>query len=175
MVREFTGRAEVEAAALGPARYARVYAEVRYQVPAGEGWVVLRGSVGAATRDLPAHRAFVLGGRGTLVGEGFRAFSGREALWFSADFRIPVAVPEIPLGSLAGTGRSATLVPFVAAGWTGDAVAGSPGAPARGVRPVIGLGFEWPHDLLRLDAGVSPLTGRVGVAVDVSRAFWDIL
>jgi hemolysin activation/secretion protein len=175
MVREFTGRAEFEAASLGPARYARAYAEGRWQVPAGEGWVVFRGSAGAATRDLPAHRAFVLGGRGTLVGEGFRALSGREAVWLSADLRIPVGVPEIPLGSLAGTGRTATLVPFVAAGWTGGAVAGTLGAPARGVRPVIGLGLEWPHDLLRLDVGVSPRTGRVGVAVDVSRAFWDIL
>ena len=175
MAREFTGRAELEAASLGTARYARAYAEGRWQVPAGEGWVVFRGSAGAATRRLPAHRAFVLGGRGTLVGEGFRALSGREAVWFSADLRVPVGVPEIPLGSLAGTGRTATLVPFVAAGWTGGRIAGIPGAPAAGVRPVIGLGIEWPHDLLRLDAGVSPRTGRVGVAVDVSRAFWDIL
>lgn len=175
MVREFTGRAELEAAALGAARYARGYAEGRWQIPAGQGWVVLRGSAGAATRDLPTHRAFVLGGRGTLVGEGFRALSGRLAVWVSADLRLPVGVPEIPLGSLAGTGRTATLVPFVAAGWTGGAVAGAPGAPARGIRPVVGLGLEWPHDLLRIDVGVSPRTGSVGLAVDVSRAFWDIL
>ncbi len=175
MVREFTGRAELEAAGLGAARYVRGYAEGRWQVPAGAGWLVLRASAGAATRDLPAHRAFVLGGRGTLVGEGFRALSGRQAAWLSADLRIPAGVPEIPLGSLAGTGRSATLVPFIAAGWTGGGVAGAPGAPARGVRPVVGLGLEWPHDLLRIDVGVSPRTGTVGVAVDVSRAFWDIL
>jgi hypothetical protein len=175
MVREFTGHAELEAAGLGAARYVRGYAEGRWQVPAGAGWLVLRASAGAATRDLPAHRAFVLGGRGTLVGEGFRALSGRQAAWLSADLRIPAGVPEIPLGSLAGTGRTATLVPFIAAGWTGGGIAGAPGAPARGVRPVVGLGLEWPHDLLRIDVGVSPRTGTVGVAVDVSRAFWDIL
>jgi hypothetical protein len=175
MVREFTGRAELEAAEMGSAPYARAYAEGRWQIPAGQGWVVLRASAGAATHDLPAHRAFVLGGRGTLVGEGFRALSGRQAVWLSADLRIPAGVPEIPLGSFAGTGRTATLVPFVSAGWTGGAVAGAPGAPARGLRPVVGLGLEWPHDLLRIDVGVSPRTGSVGVAVDVSRAFWDIL
>ena len=175
MVREFTGRAELEGAALGSAWYARVYAEGRWQIPAGSGWVVLRGSAGAATRGLAAHRAFVLGGRGTLVGEGFRAFTGRQAAWVSADLRLPTAVPEIALGSFAGTGRTATLVPWIAAGWTGGAVAGTPGATARGLRPVLGLGLEWPHDLLRVDAGVSPRTGRVGVVVDVSRAFWDIL
>ncbi len=175
MVREFTGRAEVEGAAVGSSWYGRAYAEGRWQVPAGAGWVVLRGAAGLATRDLPAHRAFVLGGRGTLVGEGFRALSGRQMAWLSADLRLPVRVPEIPLGSFAGTGRGASLVPWVAAGWTGGYVAGTLGAPARGVRPVVGLGLEWPHDLLRVDVGVSPRTGRVGVTADVSRTFWDIL
>jgi hypothetical protein len=175
MVKEFTGRAEIEGAALGLAWYARAYAEGRWQVPAGAGWVVLRGSAGVATRDLPSHRAFVLGGRGTLVGEGFRVLAGRQAAWLSADFRLPVAAPEIALGSFAGTGRTATLVPWVAAGWTGGTVAGTPGAPARGVRPVVGVGLEWPHDLLRVDVGASLRTGRVGVVVDVSRTFWGIL
>jgi hypothetical protein len=110
-----------------------------------------------------------------LVGEGFRSLAGRQAVWFSADVRLPMRVPEIPLGSLAGTGRTATVVPFVAAGWAGGFVAGAPGAPSDGVRPVVGLGIGWPLDLLRLDVGVSPRTGRIGVAVDISRDFWDIL
>jgi hypothetical protein len=175
MVREFTGRAALEGAALGSARYVRAYAEGRWQVPAGAGWVVLRGSAGLATRDLPPHRAFVLGGRGTLVGEGFRALTGRQSVFASVDLRLPVRVPDIPLGSYAGTGRTASLVPWVAAGWTGGFVAGTPGAPARGIRPVVGVGLEWPHDLLRIDVGISPRTGRVGVVADVSRTFWDIL
>jgi hypothetical protein len=175
MAREFSGRADVEAAAFGPARYVRLYAEGRWQVPLGTGWLVLRGSAGFGTHDLPAHRVFVLGGRGTLVGEGFRSLAGRKAAWLSADIRLPADVPEIRLGSLAGTGRTATLVPFVAAGWAGGIVAGTPGAPSRGVRPVVGLGVEWPLNLLRVDVGVSPRTGRVGVAVDISRDFWDIL
>jgi hypothetical protein len=175
MVREFSGRAEVEGAAFGSARYGRLYAEGRWHLPLGTGWLVLRGSAGLATRGLPPHRVFVLGGRGTLVGEGFRSLAGRQAVWFSADVRLPMRVPEIPLGSLAGTGRTATVVPFVAAGWAGGFVAGAPGAPSDGVRPVVGLGIGWPLDLLRLDVGVSPRTGRIGVAVDISRDFWDIL
>ena len=175
MVKEFTGRLEVEGASLGTSPYARAWAEGRWQVPAGAGWVVVRGAAGLATRGLPSHRAFVLGGRGTLVGEGFRAFSGRQAAWLSADLRLPVRVPEIPLGSFAGTGKTASLIPWVAAGWTGEYVGGTLGAPARGVRPVVGLGIEWPHDLLRVDVGVSPRTRRVGVVADVSRTFWDIL
>jgi hypothetical protein len=175
MVREFSGRAELEGAAFGSGRYGRFHAEGRWQLPVRSGWVVLRGSVGLATRDLPSHRAFVLGGRGTLLGEGFRAYTGRRSVWLSADLRLPLTVPEIPLGSFAGTGRTASLVPFVAAGWTGGGLPGTPGVPAAGPRPVIGLGIEWPHNLLRLDVGVSPRSGRVGVSVDVSRDFWDIL
>jgi hypothetical protein len=66
-------------------------------------------------------------------------------------------------------------VPFVAAGWAGGRVEGALAAPSDGVRPVVGLGVEWPLNLLRLDIGVSPRTGRIGVAIDVSRDFWDIL
>jgi len=175
MVREFSGRAELEGAVFGSESYGRFHAEGRWQLPVRSGWVVLRGSVGLATPGLPSHRAFVLGGRGTLLGEGFRAYTGRQAAWLSADLRLPLPVPEIPLGSFAGTGRTATLVPFLAAGWTGGAVPGTPGVPADGPRPVIGLGIEWPHNLLRVDVGVSPRSGRVGVAVDVSRGLWDVL
>jgi hypothetical protein len=166
---------DAEAAGFASARYGRLYAEGRWHVPLAAGWLVLRGSAGIGTRGLPAHRMFVLGGRGTLLGEGFRSLAGRQAAWVSADFRLPVGVPEIPLGSLAGTGRTATLVPFVAAGWAGGLVPGGPGVPSDGVRPVVGLGIEWPLNLLRLDVGVSPRTGRIGLAVDISRDFWDIL
>ena len=173
-VRNLSGRLEVEGGA-GTSSYLRSYGELRWQVPAWSGWLVARASAGAATPGLPAYRAFVLGGRGTLLGEPFRAYGGRETAWGSLDLRLPVGVPEVPLGSFAGTGRTATLIPFVAAGWVGDAVTPAIGAPSRGVRPVAGLGLEWFHDLIRFDAGYGLRTGKFGASVDVSRDFWDIL
>jgi hypothetical protein len=173
-VRSFSGRLELEGGS-GTSGYLRGYGDVRWQVPAGSGWLVARASVGAGTRDLPAHRSFVLGGRGTLLGEGFRAFAGRQLVWASLDLRLPVSFPELPLGSYAGTGRTVTVIPFVAAGWTGGAAAPGLGASTRGFRPVVGLGLEWFHDLLRLDVGYALRTGRFGGAIDVSRDFWDIL
>ena len=173
-VRSLTGRLEIEGGA-GTSDYLRTYGELRWQVPAWSGWLVARGSAGAGTRDLPAWRAFVLGGRGTLLGEDFRAYAGRASAWGSLDLRLPVAVPELPLGSFAGTGRAITLIPFVAAGWVGGAVAPLPGVPSRGVRPVVGIGLEWLHDLIRVDAGYGLRTGKFGASVDVSRDFWDIL
>jgi len=173
-VASFSGRLEVEGGT-GTTAYLRSYGELRWQAPAGSGWLVARASAGAATRDLPAYRAFVLGGRGTLLGEPFRAYAGREAVWGSLDLRLPLGVPEVPLGSFAGTGRTLTVIPFVAAGWVGGTVTPLLGVPSRGVRPVAGLGLEWFHDLIRFDVGYGLRTGKLGAAVDVSRDFWDIL
>ncbi len=172
-VRSFSGRLEVEAG-LGPT-YLRGYGDLRWQVPVGSGWLVARASAGAGSPGLPDHRAFVLGGRGTLLGEGFRSMVGRQEGWGSLELRLPVAFPEIPLGSYAGTGNTATLIPFVAAGWTGGAILPALGAPSRGVRPVVGLGLGWLHDLLRLDVGYGLRTGRFGASFDVTRDFWEIL
>jgi hypothetical protein len=174
MVRSLSGRVDVEAGS-GTSRYLRAYGEGRWQVPVGSAWLVARASAGAGTRDLPAQRAFVLGGRGTLLGEGFRAYAGRQEAWASLDLRLPVRVPEIPLGSYAGTGRTATLVPFVAAGWTGGARWLELGRSARGVRPVVGLGIEWLHDLIRVNVGYGLRTSAFGGSFDISRDFWDIL
>jgi hypothetical protein len=174
MVRSLSGKVEIEGGT-GASSYLRSYGELRWQIPAGNGWLVARASAGAGTRDLPAYRAFVMGGRGTLLGEGFRAYAGRESAWGSLDLRLPLAMPELPLGSFAGTGRTLTVIPFLAAGWVGDAVTLPLGVPARGVRPVVGLGLEWFHDLIRFDAGYGLRSGKLGLAVDVSRDFWDIL
>ena len=173
-VASFSGRLEVEGGT-GTTAYLRSYGELRWQAPAGSGWLVARASAGAATHDLPAYRAFVLGGRGTLLGEPFRAYAGRETVWGSLDLRLPLGVPEVPLGSFAGTGRTLTVIPFVAAGWVGGTVTPLLGVPSRGVRPVAGLGLEWFHDLIRFDVGYGLRTGKLGAAVDVSRDFWDIL
>jgi len=178
MLRSLSGRLELEGGAergTGSGDYLRGYGELRWEVPVGGAWLVARASAGLASPGLPAWRAFVLGGRGTLLGEGFRAYAGRETAWGALDLRLPVGVPEIALGSFAGTGRTLTLIPFVAAGWMGGAVQPALGAATRGVRPVVGVGLEWFHDLLRFDAGYAPGAGTVGFSVDVSRDFWDIL
>ena len=172
-VRSFSGRLELEAGLNDT--YLRGYGDLRWQVPVGSGWLVARASAGAGTAGLPDHRAFVLGGRGTLLGEGYRSLVGRQAAWASLELRLPVAVPEVPLGSYAGTGATATLIPFVAAGWTGGAILPALGAPSRGVRPVVGLGLGWLHDLLRIDVGYGLRTGRFGASFDVTRDFWEIL
>ncbi len=172
--RDLSGRFELEGG-LGPADYGRVFGEVRWQLPAGGSLVVVRAAGGAASKGVPRHRAFVLGGRGTLLGEPFRSLGGRAMGLVSTEWRIPVPIPEIGLGSFAGTGRRMTLAPNVAVGWTGGPVPGFFAQPDGRVDVTLGLGLGWFHDLLRLDAGWGIRSRRIGFSVDVSRDFWDIL
>jgi hypothetical protein len=172
--RELSGRLEVEAGE-GPADYLRTHAEIRWQTLVGSSRLLARALLGAATDDLPAHRAFVLGGRGTLLGIPFRSLSGRQAAWVSVEWQWRVGFPEARLGTFAGTGRTLTIAPFVALGWTGGRTSLPLGGASEGVIPVVGVGFGWFHDLLRVDVGWGPRGGRVAGAVDVSRGFWDIL
>jgi hypothetical protein len=171
---ELTGRLEIEAAS-GPTDYARLAGNVRMQLPAGAGSVLLRASAGAATAALPRHRAFVLGGRGTILGEPYRGLSGRQMAWASGEWQLKLPVPQLMLGTFAGTGARLTVAPWAAAGWTGGAISGFPGRAARGPDGAIGVGFGWLHDLVRLDVGYGLRSSRVSFAVDVNRDFWGIL
>ncbi len=172
--REFTGKLDVEGGD-GPVRYGRVYGELRWQVGAGATSFIFRAAGGAGTALLPRHRAFVLGGRGSLLGEPFHALGGRQMGWAYAEWQLPVKVPEIHMGSFAGTGHQLTLAPNVAVGWTGGTIAGLPASPSGSADVAAGLGASWLHDLVRFDVGYGFKSRQVGFAIDVSRSFWGIL
>lgn len=185
--RDFSGRLALEAgvqpgdvtqgpnAGVSYPGYARGYGELRWQLPAGSTSLLLRAAGGYGTARLPRHRAFVLGGRGTLLGEAFRSFGGRAMAWGSAEWRVPVSIPELKLGSFAGTGRTLTLAPNVAVGWVSRPIAGLFAAPSGDPVASLGLGASWFHDLVRFDLGYAPRIRTFGFAFDVSRDFWDIL
>jgi hypothetical protein len=156
----------------GPTDYLRATLEGRWEAPLGATTLRTRLLAGAGTDGLPAHRSFVLGGRGTLVGEPYRAYGGRQAALAHVEWRLPAPVPAIPLGSFASTGRSMTVAPFVAAGWTRSPALGF---ATDGIRPVAGLALEWPFGLLRVEAGVALRGGGFGITVDVNRDWWGLL
>ena len=56
--------------------------------------VLVRAQGGVASADLPAHRAFVLGGRGTLLGDDFRAWGGTRGGTAARRVARARAVPE---------------------------------------------------------------------------------
>jgi hypothetical protein len=172
--RDFSGRIEIEAGR-GPRDYVRGFAELRWQVPAGTTSFLARAAAGAANAGVPRHRAFVLGGRGTLLGEPFRGRGGSRTAWLYGEWQVPVGIPELRMGSFAGTGKRLTLAPTVGVGWTGGRVAGLPGIPSPGPDVSVGIGASWLHDLLRFDAGYGLRSREFGFSVDVSRSFWGIL
>ncbi|MFL5448380.1 MAG: hypothetical protein ACJ8AX_07520, partial [Gemmatimonadales bacterium] len=129
----------------------------------------------AGSNGLPPHRSFVLGGRGTLVGEPFRAYGGREMALGRLEWRFEVPVPALSLGSYASTGQHLVVAPFVAAGYAGRPYQSLPWTETDGIRPVAGIAVEWLMRIIRLEAGIGLRDGRVGVTIDVNRDWWGLL
>jgi hypothetical protein len=159
----------------GPRDYARATLEGRWLTTVGGHELVSRLYLGAGTDGLPPHRSFAIGGRGTLVGEPFRAYGGREVALGQLEWRFTVPVPPIPLGSFASTGRTMTVAPFLAAGVSGRPIGGLPWAATDGVRPVAGVALEWFMRLIRVEAGVGLRDGDFGLTLDVNRDWWGLL
>ena len=160
----------------GQTRWGRVTADLDGELPfVGSSTIGLRAYGGAGTEHLPAWRSFVLGGRGTLLGEGFRAWGGRQMAWGSLEWRVPVPMPAVGLGDFASTGRTAIVAPFVAVGWAAAPVAGLPWGATGDPRLTTGAALELFYKLVRIEGGVSLQTGEIGVTFDVGRVWWGML
>jgi hypothetical protein len=171
---DFNGSISFEGGA-GSSEYLRMTADGRWRIPLGGSELVSETRLGLGSDQLPAYRSFVLGGRGTLVGEPFRAFGGRTSALGRLEWRLGVPVPAIPLGSFTSTGRQMTVAPFLAAGYTARSYTGLPWQESDGIRPVAGVALEWFMRLLRVEAGVGLRDGHFGITVDVNRDWWGLL
>jgi hypothetical protein len=154
--------------------YARGAMAAHALLPVGGARVLFRVQAGAASHRLPRHRAFVLGGRGTLLGDAFRMWGGTRAALAHAEWRVPVPFGGLRFGSAARIPGALTIAPYAAAGWAGGPVAGTPWVAAPGTRVTLGLGIEW-LGVVRLDAGYGVQSHRLRLAFDLSRDFWGIL
>src|SRR6266700_1875811 len=154
--------------------YVRLSGAGHVLLPVGATRLLIRAQGGGASARLPARRAFVLGGRGTLLGDPFRVWGGRRMGLVHVGWRVPVPFPSLGVGPYARTPRTFTLAPFVAMGWADRPVAGTPWLPTDGARTTLGLGVEW-LGVFRCEAGFGTATHRMGITFDVSRDFWGIL
>ncbi len=157
----------------GGARYLRLAGAAHLLAPLGGTRVLARMQGGLASADLPAHRAFVLGGRGTLLGDDFRAWGGRALALAHVEWRVPAPFPSLALGP-ARTPGTIMLAPYVAAGWAERPVVGAPWRATPGVRVTVGVGLEW-LGVFRVEAGYGVQSGRAHVTFDVTRDFWSVL
>ena len=154
--------------------YVRLSGAGHLLLPVGATRLLIRAQGGGASARLPARRAFVLGGRGTLLGDPFRAWGGRRMGLMHVEWRVPVPFPSLGVAPYARTPRTVTLAPYVAVGWADRPVAATPWMPTDGARTTLGLGLEW-LGVFRCEAGFGTATHRMGIAFDVSRDFWSIL
>jgi hypothetical protein len=154
-------------------RYVRGVMGLSAQQKVGPTRLVGRYEFGIASYDLPAHRSFVLGGRGTLIGEPFRAFGGRRYQWGALEWQLDVPFPSVGVGQYARTPRRITVAPFLAAGEADWAVSGVPYVPSGG-RVTVGVAIEW-FSLIRIEIGRGLESHRTAVYADVTRALWGVL
>jgi len=169
------GRVGLEGGVGSPGDYLRAVLEGRWLATVGGRELVSRVYLGTGTDELPAHRSFAIGGRGTLVGEPFRAFGGRDVALGQVEWRFDVPVPARPLGSFASTGNRMIVAPFLAAGVAGRPIPGLPWQSSAGIRPVAGVALEWFMRLIRVEAGIGLRDGGFGLTVDVNRDWWGLL
>jgi hypothetical protein len=159
----------------GTGPYARLSGAGHVLLPVGSNHVLLRGEFGIATQDVPPHRAFVLGGRSTLLGDQFREWGGRATGLVHLEWRMPVPFVSLAVGP-GRTPGTIILAPYVAAGWADGKidVIPTPWSVTPGTRVTLGLGAEW-LGVVRVEAGYGMQSHDVHVAFDVTRDFWDIL
>ena len=157
----------------GTSNYARISGAGHMLAPIGGTRILARVQFGLATSALPPHRAFVLGGRGTLLGDQFREWGGRRLALVHVEWRTPVPFLRLAAGP-ARTPGTITLAPYAAAGWTDDMTPLTPWRVTPGTRATVGLAAEW-LGVFRVEAGYGLQSHNAHVAFDVARDFWDIL
>jgi hypothetical protein len=154
--------------------YQRLAGWAEVGVPIGISRLELRANGGAGSTWLPRHRAFVLGGQGTLLGEPYRRYGGREMVLGRATWRFPVPFLDFGIGALGNVLGGLTVGPYLAMGWTASPVSETPWLASEGVRPVAGLSLEL-FRLLVLEFGIPLRGGSLGVSFDLTRELWDVL
>ncbi len=164
------------APAAGAGEPSRDFVRARADLGWGRRWaprdarLELHGAAGAARGDLPRQELFLLGGRGTLPGYGFRAFGGDRFALGGATLSADVVAPWARVRLLG------------AAGWAGSSAASERAlplwgaVPTDGIRASVGAGVGLFFDILRVDAlrGIGS-DGRWELIVETRRSFWDFL
>jgi hypothetical protein len=155
--------------------YTRTTVDASGSWPLGAGSLLVTTRAGATTGTPPPWRTFVLGGRGSLPGDPYRAWGGRHMALGRMEWRIPMRLPGPRVGDYLDLGAGVAIAPFVAVGWSGESLEGLPWTASGGLRPVLGVASELLFNALRVEAGWSPRAGKVALLVDATPAWWPIL
>ena len=169
------GRVELESGVLDSDPFARLFLSVDQVRRFGSAEIRASGWVGLATNHLPAYRTFVLGGWGTLLGESFRRWGGRKAVFGHLEVGRNLPLPGVPVGGLLSAGAGIYVAPFVSVGWTGDPLAGYQWLPTDNLRGVVGMVVEPFNGLVRIMLGRNLNEKSYGLTVDITKKLWGVL
>jgi hypothetical protein len=120
-------------------------------------------NAGATSGGAPAQALFLLGGRGTLPGYGYRSFVGDRYALLRAEATRALLRPWLGLRTFFSVGSTSLSAPVGLSGW-------SP-TDSDGLRPSIGAGLALGWDVLRLDFGYGLRDGGWEVSVSVDPRF----
>jgi hypothetical protein len=105
----------------------------------------LHASAGLVTDEAPAQSLFLLGGRETLPGYGYRDFVGNRFWLVRADGTFPLRSPWVSLHIFGGIGASYLDARVVPSEWHAR--------DSDGLRAAVGAGLALGWDVLRFDVG----------------------
>ena len=105
----------------------------------------LHASAGLVTDEAPAQSLFLLGGRETLPGYGYRDFVGNRFWLMRADGTFPLRSPWVSLHIFGGIGATYLDARVVPSDWKAR--------DSDGLRATVGAGLALGWDVLRFDVG----------------------
>ena len=127
------------------------------------------GAIALATGETPEQRLFLIGGRGTVPGYGFRPWGGDQAVYTLGAVSREVAAPWLRVRVLGAFGWSeVTMVSRDAASRFGITGTGR-------IRPSVGAGVAMFWDLVRLDVARGLDDGQTEWMLSVNPAWRDPL
>lgn len=147
----------------------RTFTAVRAGVTYDRAWMSrgldARASVsgGWTSASAPPQTWVLVGGRGTLPGQGFHGFQGDRHLLANAEVTRDVALPWIRLSATAHAARTWLRSGSVPVGW--------PGVDTNGTLFSLGAGARLLWDAVRLDLSRGLSGGHWEVSFSVSRRF----
>lgn len=169
------GKVSIEAGVLDSDPYIRLLASFEQNQRFQDLEVRISGWFGLASDRLPAYRTFVLGGWGTLLGEKFRRWGGRQAFFGTLEVGRDLPFPGLPLGGFVTTGATLYMAPFISLGWTSDPPTGFEWRATGAVRVVAGVVFEPLNGFVRVMLGRNLSEKSFGLTIDVTRELWGVL
>ena len=123
----------------------------------------LHASAGLVTDEAPAQSLFLLGGRETLPGYGYRDFVGNRFWLVRADGTFPLRSPWVSLHIFGGIGASYLDARVVPSEWHAR--------DSGGLRAAVGAGLALGWDVLRFDVGRGLRDGKWELSFSVMPRF----